>query len=54
MVAGANAAVAVCVNMLKTHGMSDEHAATFVEAMRVAFGAGPVQVAAPLAASPRL
>ena len=50
--AGANAAVAVCVNMLQQHGMSDEHAATFVEALRIAFGAGPAQVAAQVAASP--
>ncbi len=50
--AGANVAVAVCVNMLQQHGMSDEHAATFVEALRIAFGAGPAQVAAQVAASP--
>ena len=45
--AGANAAVAVCVNMLQQHEMSDEHAATFVEALayrlrsRAGTGCGP-------------
>jgi hypothetical protein len=38
--------------MLQQHGMSDEHAATVVEALRIAFGAGPAQVAAQVAASP--
>ena len=38
--------------MLQQHGMTDEVATTFVEALRIAFGAGPAQAAAQLAASP--
>ena len=38
--------------MLQQHGMTDEVATTFVEALRTAFGAGPAQAAAQVVASP--
>jgi hypothetical protein len=50
--AGANAAVECCVGLLQKNGMSPETTAKFMEALKCAFGKGPLRPAAAVAASP--